>query len=160
MPAVRVLEASPLGTALGAGQAQGRSRIEFKTPHDDFLAATDAIAIFVRVDALQCRSNTDAHPFTALLGCQRHGLLLHRVHARESADFGLVEFNRAAVFAAQAAEIVQFGAAGEKFLLHGLQIAGHGDILGPDAREGQRASDHSGARRRLSGAIGAQDVNT
>ena len=153
MPAVRVLEASPLGAALGTGQAQGCSRIEFKTPRNDFLAATDAIAIFVHLDALQCRSNADAHLFAALFGRQRHGLLLHRVHARAPADFGLVEFDRAAVFAAQAAEIVQFGAAGEKFLLRGLQIAGHGNILGPDAREGQRTSDPSGA-------IGAQDVNT
>jgi hypothetical protein len=73
--------------------AQGRGRIHIEAAHIDCLAAIAAITVIAIVQATQGSGDTQqfALPPPALL--QRHGLPLQRIHARQAADTGLVEFD-------------------------------------------------------------------
>ena len=77
--------------AIGAGQAFGRGRIEFEAFEGDVIAAILAISVFVFVDPVQRSKDPASANGAASGGCLCHCLLLHGVHAAQSADGLLVE---------------------------------------------------------------------
>jgi hypothetical protein len=50
----------------------------------------------VRVDPNQCLLQSRQLSLVSYSGCDEHGLLLHRIHACQSANPGLVQLNRLA----------------------------------------------------------------
>jgi len=68
-------------------------RVKLQALGIDRLIALQARAVLTVIDALQRRGDPQQHLVASLTGSLRHGLCLHGIHARQTADFGLVELD-------------------------------------------------------------------
>ena len=75
-------------------QTQGNGGVERQPVGIYFFTACHAIAVFAVIKARQRRIDLYQTHMASSLGFIRHGLLLHRIHARQTALLGLVKFDR------------------------------------------------------------------
>ena len=79
------------------GDAEGGGGIEFETGDGDELAAGEAFAVGFVVTAFQGRLEPAEFLLAPARGSLRHGLNLHRIHARKPSEPGLIQLDRSTV---------------------------------------------------------------
>jgi hypothetical protein len=86
-----------LAGAPGAAEAERDRRIELQATRLDRLAAGHAVAVLTVCETLERGIDAGQLDLAAPLELDRHRLILHRVHARQTADARLVELDRTAI---------------------------------------------------------------
>jgi hypothetical protein len=92
------LAAGDIVRLIGASNTVARSGIEFESPDVDFLAATEAIAVFIPIDSAERLLDFDQLLLAPARRFQRHLLALHRVHAGDASDPRLIQFDSTTLF--------------------------------------------------------------
>ena len=98
---------SPLRT-LDTVTAPRNGRVSAKAPKVDILATLKTGAESTGFDPTQCALNLQQELFAPARGFLRHLLKLHRVHAGNPPDAGLIEFNRFHILGRKLTDCAQF----------------------------------------------------
>lgn len=105
-------------SAAGAGtvDAGRQSGVQFEPAQRNLFATSDAVAEVSGFDTFQAGLDSQQFRLAAALCFQGHFLALNRIHPREPANPGLIEFDRLPALSAARNKILQFVAALEQSL--------------------------------------------